>query len=83
MEHLNLENIAMSLPKLNQLEELYAAGNGLSSTEDVPGHYPSLEVLDMRGNTIEDVDSLKPLGRQLFLTELQLESNPLCSKMGK
>lgn len=83
MKCLNLENIATSLPKLNQLEELYAAGNGLSSTEDVPGHYPSLEVLDVRGNRIKDVDSLKALGRLQSLTELQLESNPLCSKMEK
>ena len=83
MEKLNLENIAVSLPKLYQLEELYAAGNSLSSTEDVPGHYPSLEVLDVRGNRIEDVDSLKALGRLQSLVELQLESNPLCSKMEK
>ena len=83
VEHLNLENVAVSLPKLSHLEELYAAGNDLSSTEDVPGHYPKLEVLDVRSNRFKDMDSLKPLGGLQSLAELQLESNPLCSEMEK
>jgi Leucine-rich repeat (LRR) protein len=78
-----LENVSTSLPKLSQLEELYAAGNYFSNTEKFPTLYPMLEVLDVRQNKLPSADSLKPLGKLGSLNELQLESNPVCSQCEK
>ena len=78
-----MENVATSLPKLSQLEELHAAGNKFSTTAEFPTHYPMLEVLDVRQNKLKNVDSLKPLGKLQSLNELQLESNPICSECEK
>ena len=83
MEYLHLENVSISLPKLSQLEELYAAGNDFSTTVEFPTHYPMLEVLDMRQNKLQSMDSLKPLAKLASLNELQLESNPICSECEK
>ena len=78
-----MKNISVSLPKLSQLEELYAAGNELSTTAGLPALYPRLEVLDVRKNKLPSVDSLKLLGKIGSLNELQLESNPVCSECEK
>lgn len=78
-----MENVSTSLPKLSQLEELYAAGNDFSTTVEFPGHFPMLEVLDVRENKLKSVDCLKPLGKLGTLNELQLESNPVCSEIEK
>ena len=83
MDYLHLENVSSSLPKLSQLEELYAAGNGFSTMAEFPTHYPMLEVLDVRQNKLQSLDNLKPLGKLGSLNELQLESNPICSECDK
>lgn len=83
VEGLHLKGVASSLPKLNHLEELYAADNELSSVGDVPSHYPMLEVLDVRQNVLRNVDDLKSLDKLHSLCELLLESNPLCSTSDK
>ena len=83
VEGLQLKSISSSLPRLNQLEELYAADNELSSVEDIHGRYPVLEVLDVRRNTIQSVDDLGSLVKLGTLSELQLEANPLCSTSEK
>ncbi len=78
-----MENVSSSLPKLSQLEELYAAGNDFSTTVEFPSHYPMLEVLDVRENKLKSVESLKPLGKLGSFNELQLEYNPICSEIEK
>ena len=78
-----MADIVSSLPKLHQLEELHAAGNDLASTEELPAHFPWLEVLDLRQNRLESIDSLSPLSRVETLRELAVETNPLCSKSEK
>lgn len=78
-----MKNVSVSLPKLSQLEELYAAGNELSTMAGLPTLYPRLEVLDVRQNKLPSVDSLKLLGKIGSLNELQLESNPICSECEK
>lgn len=78
-----METVSTSLPKLSQLEELYAAGNEFSTMAELPTLYPKLEELDVRQNKLRSMDSLKPLGKLASLNELQLESNPICSECDK
>ena len=78
-----MEKISTSLPKLSQLEELYAAGNDFSTMAEFPTLYPMLEVLDVRQNKLQSLDNIKPLGKLGSLNELLLESNPVCSECEK
>ena len=78
-----MEKVSTSLPKLSQLEELYASGNEFKTADEFQTHYPVLEVLDLRQNKLEGVESLRPLCNLETLNELLLESNPICSGLEK
>lgn len=81
---LKLSSISLSslsyLPKLAQLQELYVPHNVLTDVDACCSLFPSLEFLNVKGNSLETVQALASALRSLGeLTELQVEGNPLCT----
>jgi Leucine-rich repeat (LRR) protein len=67
------------IPKLPKLQDLHIPHNSLSSLEEAPTLFPSLELLNVKGNKLESTQSLECLVRLRDLVEMRVDGNPLCS----
>ncbi|XP_046859888.1 protein phosphatase 1 regulatory subunit 7-like [Xenia sp. Carnegie-2017] len=59
------------------LEQLYLGNNKIGSIKEVPSMFPSLEVLDVQSNNLDNLDELTlPLSQCIHLQELTIIGNP-------
>lgn len=63
------------LPSLSFLQEIHLSHNHLSSLDKCPTLFPTLEVLDVRWNKLQAVETLYPLSMARRLTELMVQGN--------
>jgi Leucine-rich repeat (LRR) protein len=70
-----------SLPRLKNLEELFVAGNRLTSVRSAATACPQLDVLDLQDNRLVDVSAMEALGPLTSLAELWVSGNPLCDDL--
>ena len=68
------------LPKLPSLETLNLSSNRLHMICDVTRLFPSLEVLDVRWNSLASVQAVRGLKGLNNLCEIQVEGNGVCQE---
>ena len=62
---------------VKSLEQLHVANNKLASVEKLPLQFPSIEVLDISSNKLDNFDALcKDLSQCSMLRELNISENP-------
>uniref|UniRef100_A0A672TKK5 Leucine rich repeat containing 56 n=2 Tax=Strigops habroptila TaxID=2489341 RepID=A0A672TKK5_STRHB len=78
MTHCGLPDLD-GISSCNSLRELYIAYNNISELSQLPW-LDHLEVLDLEGNNIEDINQMQYLGLCCKLSRLTVEGNPICLK---
>ena len=65
---------------VRSLEQLHVGNNKLASVEKLPLQFPSIEVLDISSNKLDNLDALcKALSQCKMLRELNISANPCCN----
>ncbi|KAJ8343180.1 hypothetical protein SKAU_G00305090 [Synaphobranchus kaupii] len=67
------------IPSFTCLKELYVAYNHISDLSQV-SMLEQLQVLDLEGNSVDDLIQVQYLGLCCQLTDLTLEGNPVCTQ---
>lgn len=76
LEHNEIKNLDVS-GVVKSLEELYIAGNRLTNVKKLPALFPSLEVLDISSNAVENLEELcQTLHNCTMIRELNIGNNP-------
>ena len=71
-----LRNLS-GLSRLTSLTRLHLRGNRISSLKGLDEDHPALEYLNVRNNSLEEVDELYHLSRMKKLTTLVIADNPI------
>ncbi|KAG7473812.1 hypothetical protein MATL_G00099850 [Megalops atlanticus] len=67
------------IPSFSSLKELYVAYNNISELGPI-SMLDDLELLDLEGNSIDDITQVQYLGLCSQLSNLTLEGNPICTR---
>eukprot|EP00746_Dinoflagellata_sp_MGD_P074098 gnl/MRDRNA2_/MRDRNA2_29976_c0_seq1.p1 gnl/MRDRNA2_/MRDRNA2_29976_c0~~gnl/MRDRNA2_/MRDRNA2_29976_c0_seq1.p1 ORF type:complete len:598 (+),score=123.28 gnl/MRDRNA2_/MRDRNA2_29976_c0_seq1:96-1889(+) len=78
--HCHLQDL-QGISAMQNLKELYVAFNDVAETAPLHWH-ESLEVVDLEGNCLQDMDDLLEMSTCESLRELNISSNPVCKLEG-